>query len=112
MLRAFPVDLNGLYKHLLLRIKMTADKTKRILKWVLFAPRPMKVEELAIAYAVQLHYKSVSCIDDSLITGFPQCISLCGPILMIKDGLVHLVHQSAKARINHIRLTLTLTDET
>jgi len=96
-----PADLDSLYQFLLHKIAPKAkDAVNLILKWVVFAPRPMKLDELAIACALKPSYRSASCIESSLIHGFPHNVSLCGPILKVQDGIVHLVHQSAKACID------------
>jgi hypothetical protein len=96
-LHAIPDDLNQLYNHLLSKLNSKQAKVaKSILRWVVMAPRPMKLTELAIACSVKSSYTSASAIDSMLIIGFGRNVTLCGPILKIDNGYVHLVHQSAK----------------
>lgn len=96
-LASIPNSLNGLYTHLLRRLDGRKTKVARhILTWVVMAPRPMRVVELAIACSIKSSHRSASSIENVLITGFKQAIALCGPILKIQGGIVYLVHQSAK----------------
>ena len=90
-----PPDINGLYKSLLDRLDDNVVLlSKQILMWVSQAPRPLKVEELAIACSIE-RIRSVSHAN-TFIDGFKENIELCGPMLKIQGEIVHLVHQSAK----------------
>jgi hypothetical protein len=99
-----PKNLHQLYQQLLDNIKPEhARMAKEILAWVVCAPRPMTVEELAIAVMVSSDYKSSVCIEKARVDGFRQ-IKVCGPMLKLevierRDGTnittVGLVHQSA-----------------
>jgi hypothetical protein len=98
-LRSIPSGLDCLYKRLLDQMGShppIAKLLSKILMWVLHAPRPMSIDELAWACTVKSSHKSASSVDISVINGFPQSIRLCGPILKLDDeGIVKLVHQSA-----------------
>lgn len=67
--------------------------------WVVTAPRPMQVEELAWACTVTQKHRSLSSIEDFIIEGFIGNVELCGPILKCnkcdKTVIVTIVHQSA-----------------
>ena len=94
-LAEIPPDINGLYRSLLDRLDNNVVLlSKQILMWVSQAPRPLKVEELAIACSID-KIRSVSHAN-TFIDGFKENIELCGPILKIQGEIVHLVHQSAK----------------
>lgn len=96
-LDATPPTLYGLYARLLERLNgRNAEIVKRILMWVITAPRPLSVAELAIACSVNASHMSEASIGSALLTGFEHDIALCGLILKVQEGIVHLVHQSAK----------------
>ncbi|KAL0632587.1 hypothetical protein Q9L58_008518 [Maublancomyces gigas] len=102
-LEAIPSTVTGVYTHLLKRL--TGKKVKmvsNILTWVVMAPEPMTVTELAIACSVKITHTAESSIERSLIAGFEHNIALCGPILKVQDGVVYLVHQSAKDFLLHL----------
>ena len=97
-LQTMPPDLPGLYIHLLKRLDENQAKIARsILKWVLYAPRPMELEELAIACSIPSDH-DIRAIDKTLTQGLRHHVRLCGPILKIQGDIpvVSLVHQSAK----------------
>ncbi|KAI5793611.1 hypothetical protein FPQ18DRAFT_171772 [Pyronema domesticum] len=99
-LRNLPSELSGLYQQLLDQLSRRQDVAKmasKLLMWVVHAPRPMSVEELAWAYTINNDHKSRSSVDAALIRDFHFNIKLCEPILKLgDDGTIRLVHQSAK----------------
>jgi len=101
MLMNLPVGLNGVYEHILISIgrKLTDDELelrKEILGWVTTAIRPMTVEELSVALAIEI---GSSAIDEGeIVLRLESDVrELCGPMLKITgDGTVQIVHMSVK----------------
>jgi hypothetical protein len=98
-LRSIPSGLDCLYQQLLVQICSRPSISKllsKLLMWVLHAPRPMNIDELAWACSVNDSHRSASSVGIPVIKRFRQSIELCRPILKLHDGgLVKLVHQSA-----------------
>jgi hypothetical protein len=97
-LKKIPRGLNELHTQLLNQLAPEIKSTARkVLMWVVTAPRPMHLDELAWACTVTHEHQSLSSIENSIISGFIQDVKLCGPILKynIESGIVTLVHQSA-----------------
>ena len=100
-LQTLPSDIAGVYTNILRKIRTEDLQTaKSILQWVVWAVRPLNLQELIIAIAIrpELH-ASMSSMEDDMHTDLRQVLRLIfGPMLRIEDGgdTVHLVHQSAK----------------
>jgi hypothetical protein len=98
-LKTIPSGIDALYRNLLDQLGQrpnTAKMASKILMWVVNAPRPMKIQELAWACTTERSHKAASSVDTELIEYFRTDIKHCGPILKIdKAGEVKLVHQSA-----------------
>jgi ankyrin repeat protein len=91
-----PKGLWQVYNDLLGHIPANAKETARdILMWVTTAARPLMLEELAMLLRFQ-HDPDASASFEKILNGIEADVRLCGPILVIRDGHVHLVHQSAK----------------
>lgn len=95
-LKALPKGLYEMYDSILRAIHPDAIETARhILQWVVTTMRPLSLQELAYAMGTQY-----SMMHDAENIPFAYDIegdvSLCGPILTIRDGHIHLIHQSAK----------------
>lgn len=96
-LETTPDSVNGVYSHLLKRLDgRKAMIAKKILMWIVMAPEPMTVTDLAWACSINNTDESRSSVGQDLITGFKHDIALCGPMVGVKGGVVYLVHQSAK----------------
>jgi hypothetical protein len=69
-----------------------------ILRWVVWASRPLNLQELAIAIAIRPEHTSMSTLWSGMETDLRRVLlSTFGPLLRVQeDGTVHLVHQSAK----------------
>lgn len=97
-LKSVPVGLDDLYQRLLEQLDRQQDISKmatEILMWVIHAPRPMSIDELSWACAINQDHKSASSVDSSLIRSFRRNIKLCAPIVKFDDkGIVNLVYQS------------------
>ncbi|KAI9760710.1 MAG: hypothetical protein M1840_002218 [Geoglossum simile] len=94
-LKELPRGVDGIYNRVLQEIPEGMDEeVSNILKWVLFAFRPLNLVELGAACG--LSAESGSAIPVTL-ESIKNEIRLCGPILKIhNDSSVHLVHQTAK----------------
>ncbi|KAF8539827.1 hypothetical protein BDD12DRAFT_909826 [Trichophaea hybrida] len=99
-LQMLPPDLSGVYTNILRKIRTEDQKTATsILQWVVWAVRPLHLQELAIAIAIRPgRHTSMPSMEDDMHTDLRQVLRLIfGPMLRIEDGdTVHLVHQSAK----------------
>jgi len=98
-LKSLPPDLSGVYMNILRNIQAKDHKTAQsILQWVVWAVRPLTLQELTIAIAMRPKYTSMSSIQDYMQTNMKNVLRLIfGPMLRIEDSdTVHLVHQSAK----------------
>ena len=90
-LESLPKGLPGIYSRMLLQIKPDRRNTAAfILRWVIMAVRPLTLTELAVA----IEMRSVSIVNsDQTIQDY---IRLCGAFVKVRDGVVGLVHQSAR----------------
>ncbi|KAF8533302.1 hypothetical protein BDD12DRAFT_984533 [Trichophaea hybrida] len=98
-LQTLPTDLPGIYINILSKIRKEDQETaQRILQWVVWAMRPLTLQELTIAIAVLPKHTCMSSIQDDMHTDLKRALRLIfGPMLRIEDNdTVHLVHQSAK----------------
>jgi hypothetical protein len=68
-----------------------------ILRWVVWAERPLTLEELKIAIAIQPGYQSMSDLSRMAENDFESVLRLIlGAIIKVQNDIVYLVHQSAK----------------
>jgi len=107
-LKTLPRDLPGVYINILRKIQ-TEDQTtaESILQWVVWAARPLTLEELKIAIAIQPERTSMASMVDDMHTDLRQVLRLVfGAMLRIEaDDTIHLVHQSAKDFLIHMSVT-------
>lgn len=106
-LKDLPASLYELYDSLLAKVDLSAtDRVRCILEWVVTAFRPLAVEELAIACEIASLDPANPPNMEDLVSSMKWDIGLCGPLLTIRYGVVHLVHQSAKDYLlnQHARL--------
>ena len=104
-LKSLPTELEGIYKHMLMRLEGGTRRTvgigQRILQLVLYTYRPLGLEELRHALAIR--DLAFPCSDESftgeLIHGIDKCIITCaGNFLEIKARGDH----SSNSSINPI----------
>jgi len=105
MLMNLPVGLNGVYERILITIgqKLTDEELnlrKEILGWVTTAIRPMNLEELSVALAIEPGSKALD--DGEIILRLENDIrELCGPMLKIlEDRTVQIVHMSVREMLH------------
>ena len=102
-LTTIPRGLEALYIYLLNRLDDdTAELARNILTWVVMAPQPMTVPELATACSLN------GCGSDDV--GFKEDINLCGPMIKLQGDVVYLVHQSVKDFMLHLSQSDTHLD--
>lgn len=92
-LEQFPSDLYGLYDRMLLQIEPDRRKIAvRLIRWIVTACRPLRVEELANA----LHdsKESSHCLNYEDV--IKDQVSYCGDLVVLEDDYIVLVHQSTK----------------
>ncbi|KAL7932079.1 putative ankyrin repeat-containing protein [Trichoderma chlorosporum] len=95
-MHSLPEGLEGTYSRILNQIQpRQQDESKRLLRWVATAMRPLRLEELQELRGL------AGCGDGPgyRISGLQACreqVVLCGELLRIHDDAVQLVHQSAR----------------
>ncbi|KAH7358175.1 hypothetical protein B0T11DRAFT_319313 [Plectosphaerella cucumerina] len=97
-LASLPSGIDELYDRILAEVPEDLVSTvSAILKWVAFAFRPLSIDELGVACALDsAPYESIASIPEEVRTGIRGDLGLCGPILKVKNDHVHLVHQTTK----------------
>ncbi|GAW19636.1 hypothetical protein ANO14919_091250 [Xylariales sp. No.14919] len=90
-LESVPKGLHAIFDRMLLQIKSSQTrKTRLVLRWVMFAVRPLTLAELGAATGIQpspLISVEHAARDE---------VALCGPFLKINEDKITFVHQSAK----------------
>ena len=99
-LRGLPSDLNKVYDRILAKIDADCQEIARlILCWVALAPRPLKVDELAMILSLGTgRWDKKSTPPKDLLYEFKDGFRCCEPFIYLDTGLdtINLVHQSAK----------------
>ncbi|KAF8538750.1 hypothetical protein BDD12DRAFT_884282 [Trichophaea hybrida] len=114
-LKSLPRNLPGVYINILRKIRMEDKETAQtILRWVIWAIRPLTLQELTIAIALRSEHTSMPSMEDDMNNDLRQVLRLVfGPILRIEaDDTVHLVHQSAKDILSSMNTPLMEGDLT
>ena len=93
-----PKDLSRTYERILQRLAVTQDVkfASRIIKWLAVAKRPLTLEELREAIAVDPSQKEL--IAARLVNNIVHALSCCGPLVVIDEeqGTVHFTHPSIR----------------
>jgi ankyrin repeat protein len=97
-LESLPQALPDLYRKILLAIKPEDVETvNNILRWVFWAERPLKLQELAKAIVIKPGLRSISSLSNMKKLDFKNILrSILGALITVQDDTVYLVHQSAK----------------
>ncbi|KAL4877424.1 hypothetical protein BJY04DRAFT_198337 [Aspergillus karnatakaensis] len=95
-LSVLPEDLHDAYARIVARIDKLRpplrDKARTMLGWVGCSPRPLTMQELVHALAIQ-----TGSVEPTRITSAPPNLGkLCGPIVEVVDGHVQFVHFTVK----------------
>ena len=102
MLDSPPSGLDGMYESILFRLELS-DRTgsshretrKTLLHWVALAMRPLKVSELAYAYAVQNEEEGFDLAGKTFIDK-KYILEICGPLIEVVKDTAQFTHLSAK----------------
>jgi hypothetical protein len=97
-LKTLPKSLPDLYRKILLAIHPDdLEVANSILRWVVWAERPLTLPELAIAMAMQPEHRSVSDLSEIIELDLQNLLrSILGALITVQDDTVYLVHQSTK----------------
>ena len=96
ILSNLPKDLDAVYEKILGGSRDPL-RAKRILHIIVAAARPLTLDEMNIALAIETHHKSVKDLEPSLITAFGGAVkAFCGLFVRVIDNKIYLVHQTAK----------------
>jgi ankyrin repeat protein len=106
-LKSLPKTLPGLYTDILRKIKREDQEyATAILRWVVWAVRPLTLQELTIAIAIRPEDTSMSSLEGEMESDLRKILRLLfGPMINIRGDEVHLVHQSAKDFLRPAELT-------
>ncbi|KAL7918451.1 hypothetical protein ACQKWADRAFT_323791 [Trichoderma austrokoningii] len=98
MINESPSDLETLFESIIGQIKQAQDVTaQKLLIWAVYSKRPLTLDELEEAIAVQDDSTSKSSTKKYAVALTESGVTTAtGVILEIMDGRIHLVHQSAK----------------
>jgi len=98
-LKMLPSNLPSVYINILSKIRMEDRQlAQTILRWLVWAVRPLTLQELRIAIAILPEHTSMLSMEDDMHRDLRKVLRLVfGPLVRIDDNdTVHLVHQSAK----------------
>jgi hypothetical protein len=94
-----PTELFDLYETIMSGITQSQDDSKQLalgtLTWVLYAKRPLHIDELRVAMAIE---EGDSRLDDEDLTSAQTLVKVCGSFVIYdKDsGVVELAHETVK----------------
>ncbi|KAH6849841.1 hypothetical protein B0I37DRAFT_370018 [Chaetomium sp. MPI-CAGE-AT-0009] len=93
-----PSDLERTYMLLVSRIHEThLEAASKLLKLILGSSRPLRLEEINIAFSIAATHRTAEDVKQDCQTGMHRTLnSILGQLVRISDSVVSLVHQSAK----------------
>jgi ankyrin repeat protein len=97
-LKSLPKTLPDLYKKILCAIEPDdVEFANDILRWVVWAERPLTLRELTTAIAIQSEHRSMSALTELVEPNLESELrSILGALIAVQNDIVYLVHQSAK----------------
>jgi hypothetical protein len=106
-LSSLPKTLPDLYRKILLAIKPEdVELAKDILRWVVWAERPLTVRELTTAIAIKPEHRSMSTLSEMVQLNLESDLRpILGALITVQNDIVYLVHQSAKEFLKKINST-------
>lgn len=98
-MKSLPQDLDETYERILLGIKNEDDikLMRRVLKLIIFAVRPMTIEEVAEGVV----------IEDARLNDPMSLLTICGGILSLTDRYIGLSHYSVQADLDISKICFT-----
>jgi hypothetical protein len=106
-LKSLPKTLPDLYKKILHAIKPDdVELANDILRWVVWAERPLALRELTTAIAIHPEHRSMSTLTEMMELNLESELrSILGALITVQNDIVYLVHQSAKEFLKGINST-------
>jgi ankyrin repeat protein len=106
-LKPLPKTLPDLYKKILCAIEPDdVEFANDILRWVVWAERPLTLRELTTAIAIQPEHRSMSALTELVEPNLESELrSILGALIAVQNDIVYLVHQSAKEFLKAINST-------
>ncbi|KAI5842362.1 hypothetical protein BZA05DRAFT_344379, partial [Tricharina praecox] len=109
-LNSLPSNLESVYEKILEDI-CDREEAKRILQIVVAATRPLTLDEMDIAQAIQRDHKSIEDLQPCRLYSFESTVkNTCGLFVKVIDSKIYLIHQTAKEFL--IKGTATATSAT
>ncbi|KAI9780621.1 MAG: hypothetical protein M1816_002782, partial [Peltula sp. TS41687] len=108
-LENLPQELNSTYEEAMERIRGQAEDDRklaeRVLSWIIYAMRPLSVEELQHAVAIE---PGMTELEDEDLTDREFLASVCAGLVVIDDeiGIVRLVHYTTQEYFESVRKVL------
>jgi hypothetical protein len=100
-IRSNPTDLNTLYSGIFDKIIGSSVIEQKLVVWVAYDRQPLTFKELETAVSIQANSKSQASTQDYMVNLTSELLtSALGIILESIDGVIHLIHQSAKDYIH------------
>jgi hypothetical protein len=97
-LKSLPKDLPDLYNRILRNIKPEdLEVANTILRWVVWAERPLTLHELTVAIAIRPGQRSMDALSEMMEPDLERILrSILGAMVITQNNEVHIIHQSAK----------------
>lgn len=85
-LKRLPENMNETYERTILRIharpKPERDLARKVLMWLTHAARPMRLDELAEAVAMETDTKSVEELESSMVNDYETLVTVCANLVV------------------------------
>lgn len=106
-MKSLPQDLDETYERILLGIKNEDDikLMRRVLKLIIFAVRPMTIEEVAEGVVIEEGIESLD--EDARLNDPMSLLTICGGILSLTDRYIGLSHYSVQADLDISKICFT-----
>jgi len=96
ILNNLPSDLGAIYERIL-GDSCDRGEARRILQIVVAAARPLTLDEMQIALAIQPDHKSIEDLEPHFLYSVESTVKdICGLFVRVIDSKIYLIHQTAK----------------
>ena len=96
ILNNLPSDLDAMYERIL-GDSCDREEARRILQIVIAAARPLTLDEMQIALAIQPDHKSIEDLEPDFLYSIESTVKdICGLFVRVIDSKIYLIHQTAK----------------